>query len=131
MAKQGTRKALSQEHEDHVAKKYGGTRSKSSGGHVTDEGDVRVTATNTLFECKGKFGKLTGNNPVSSTLLKQFTKVASEAYEVGKDPAVALRFYVPDHWLADRDGYIDLVVRLLADDAYRAYSIAAYQEQLV
>lgn len=119
MAARGSKKELSQRHEDYVAGMYGGTRSSSSGAAVTDEGDVRVVADNTLFECKGKFGELIGQKPVSSTLLNQFEKVTDEAYGVLKEPAMALRFYVPGSVLADSDGWVDLVVRLLDDDLRR------------
>lgn len=118
MAKRGSKKQLSVEQEDYVAAQYGGKRSASSGASVTDQGDVRVLSSDTLFECKGKFGERTGEKPVRSTLLKEFEKIADEAWAEGKDPAMALRFYKPDSILADSKGYVDLTVRLLADDAF-------------
>lgn len=121
MAKRGSTKALSIEQEEHVAKLYGGRRSASSGASPTDLGDVRVEAEDTLFECKGTFGELTGKNPCRSTLVTQFEKVADEAWQGGKEPAMALRFYMPDSPLADkRTGMVDLSVRLLRDDALRS-----------
>lgn len=113
MAKRGSVKALSVEQEEHIARLYGGRRSASSGAADNDSGDVR--ASDHLFECK-----LTGGpgRPAKSTLLKQFEKVAQEAYAEGKDPVVALRFYSPDSPLANPKGWVDLVVRLAEEDAY-------------
>lgn len=125
MARAGSRKALSVEHENAVARKYGGTRSSSSGGAITDEGDVRVNTDRTLFECKGKFGERIGQTPVRATILTQFEKIADEAASVLKEPALALRFYSPESPLADTHGYVDLVVRQLADDAERSALLVA------
>lgn len=125
MAKSGTRKALSIEHENIVARAYGGSRSATSGAAVVDEGDVRVSADRTLFECKGKFGERLGQSPVRSTILSQFEKVADEAFSVLMEPALALRFYAPESPLADTHGYVDLVVRLLGDDAVRSELLVA------
>ena len=119
MAKRGSTKALSIEQEEHVSEIYGGIRSKSSGAADHDQGDVRVASDHTLFECKGTFGERTGKKPVRSTLVKHMEKVANEAWAEGRDPALALRFYMPDSILSDADGYVDLTVRLLHDDAYR------------
>lgn len=116
MAKRGSKKALSVEQEEYVAAQYGGRRSRSSGASDTDKGDVRLDNGKTLFECKGKFGERAGQNPVRSTLLSDFEKIADEAYANDRDPAMALRFYKPDSPFANRDGYVDLVVRFLEDD---------------
>jgi hypothetical protein len=43
-------------------------------------------------------------------------KIADEAWATGLEPALALRFYKPDSRLADSKGFIDLVVRRVADD---------------
>lgn len=123
MAKRGSKKELSVRHENAVAATYDGTRSKSSGGAVTDEGDVRVISDNTLFECKGRFGGLAGAKPVRSTLLRQFEKIADEAFSVNKEPALALRFYAPESFLADANGWVDLTVRLMDDDAQRVWEL--------
>lgn len=119
MASKGSRKELSVRQESVVAAHYRGRRSSSSGGAITDEGDVRVITASLLFECKGKFGELTGQTPVRSSLLKQFEKVADEAYAIGYQPAMALRFYAPGSFLADSHGFVDLAVHLLEDDAFR------------
>lgn len=124
MARKGSKKELSVRHEQCVADLYGGKRSNSSGGAVTDEGDVRVVTDNTLFECKGKFGTLLGQVPVKATLLKQFEKVFDESAAVLKEPALALRFYSPQSVLADSEGWVDLAVRLLEDDAMRSTKLA-------
>lgn len=114
MAKRGTTKAFSIEQEDHVAKAYGGRRSPSSGGADNDSGDVR--APKDLIECKykGDPNRPLKNQPV---LLRQFEKVAVEAYMEGRSPVIALRFYWPDSPLANHQGWVDLSVRLLEEDA--------------
>lgn len=117
MAPRGSKKALSVEHENFVAKKYSGKRSNSSGAAAHDQGDVRVYNHDILIECKGQFGERTGSKPVRSTLIRQMEKIADEAWSEGKDPAVALRFYLPESPLANNEGYVDFIVRLLADDA--------------
>jgi hypothetical protein len=129
MAKRGSTKALSVEQEDYVAKTYGGKRSKSSGGADHDQGDVRVADQLTLFECKGQFGERTGKKPVRSTLVKHMEKVADEAWSEGKDPALALRFYMPESKLSNDDGYVDFSVRMLLDDAYNMAYVREYREE--
>lgn len=128
MAPKGSKKELSVRHEQAVADWYSGKRSNSSGGAVTDEGDVRVSADNTLFECKARFGLLLGAVPVKSTLIKHFEKIADEAYSINREPALALRFYCPESFLADPDGWVDLSVRLLEDDAERIYQLQMLRE---
>lgn len=128
MAARGSRKELSQRHEQYVADAYGGKRSDSSGGAVTDEGDVRVISDQTLFECKAKFGLLLGAVPVKSTMIGQFEKITDEAYSVGKEPGLALRFYCPESYLADNNGWVDLVVRLLGDDVVRSEALLSARE---
>lgn len=113
MATQGSKKQLSEEHENRIATFYGGKRSASSGAAVTDQGDVRTPSL--LIECKGQFGERTGQKPVRSTLLTQMEKITDEAYAEGKTPAIALRYYVPDSPLADNYGYVDLMVKFLED----------------
>lgn len=114
MAPQGSKKALSEEHENYVASKYGGKRSRSSGGAVTDQGDVRVI--DQLIECKATFGERLGKKPARSTLVRQMEKVADEAWSESKSPAIALRYYMPGSPLANNYGYVDLIVKLLEDD---------------
>lgn len=124
MATKGSKKELSVRQENFVADLYNGVRSKSSGAAVTDEGDVRAPHLGLLIECKGQFGELTGNKPVRSTLLKQFEKAADEAWSVGMEPALALRFHAPDSVLADNDGWVDLIVHAIAGDAFRLTTLA-------
>jgi hypothetical protein len=120
MATHGSTKELSVRHEVYIAQLYGGRRSASSGAAVTDQGDVYVPYENTLIECKVQCGELVGK-PVRATLLRQFTKVAEEAAETLSEPAMALRFYAPDNFLANEEGWVDLTVRLTADDLYRSH----------
>lgn len=117
MSKRGTTKALSIKHEDSVARAYGGVRSPSSGAAITDAGDVRVEDQDTLFECK-----YTGSpeKPARSTLVTRMEKIADEAWAESKEPALALRFYMPESPLAGPEGWVDLSVRLLNDDAVRS-----------
>jgi len=116
MAKRGSTKALSVLQEERVARAYGGKRSPSSGGAVTDNGDVRVTAFNTLVECKhtGTYDKPSKSVSVK---LSDLEKAHDEAAAEGKMVLVALSMYAPDSVLADRNGFVDLSVRLMRDDA--------------
>lgn len=114
MASQGSKKALAVEHEEYVAARYGGRRSPSSGAAFTDIGDVR--GVDLLIECKGTFGTRTGAKPVRSTLVNHFEKIADEAWQGDRTPALALRFYMPESPLANNMGYVDLVVKRLEDD---------------
>ena len=100
MARKGTNKARSIEHEEFIAKCYEGKRSPSSGAADHDE-------------CK-----TTGDaeKPAKATLLTRMEKIADEAWAAGLEPALALRFYKPDSRLADSKGFVDLVVRRVADD---------------
>lgn len=116
MAVRGSKKQLSQEHEDYVAGRYGGRRSPSSGAAWTDLGDVKHEGY--LVECKGQFGERAGENPVRSTLLAQFEKVFDEAAQGDRIPAVALRFYKPESALANNDGFVDLIVKTMDDDIF-------------
>lgn len=116
MARRGTVKRLSVEHEEFVAAAYGGKRSKSSGAAAHDRGDVR-TQTH-LLECK-----MTGTyeKPAKSVSIKvdDLEKLADEAWSEGKAYALAVRIYCPGSVLADKSGYIDLAVRPLAEDVER------------
>lgn len=111
MATRGSSKALSVEQEDYIAKKYGGSRSRSSGAADNDAGDVRTD--DYLIECKvtGRPGK-----PAKAALLSIFDKIAEEAYSEGREPLVALRYFAPESPLANPQGWVDLVVRRVAED---------------
>jgi hypothetical protein len=110
------KKVISRTHEDYIAAVYKGRRSPSSGASVVDKGDVSSDLASTLFECK-----VTGEpgNPKTSTLVRLMEKIADEAWETGKEPALALRFFCPDSLLASQDGWIDLTVRRTKDDVER------------
>jgi hypothetical protein len=123
MATRGSSKALSVDQEDFIARKYGGKRSLSSGASDTDAGDVRTDKY--LIECKVT-GRPTA--PAKSTLLKTFEKIAEEAYEEGREPLVALRFYNPDSILANSDGWVDLVVRRVGEDVELVDKAWRYEE---
>jgi len=117
MARKGTNKARSVEHEEFIARCYQGRRSPSSGAADHDEGDVKVGNAKVggiLFECK-----TTGDSekPAKATIVTRMEKVAEEAWAAGYEPALALRFYKPDSRLANDKGFIDLVVRRVADDS--------------
>ena len=117
-ARTGTNKDRSIRHEQLIATLYGGNRTSNSGAHIADLGDVRVKhgqvrESQFLFECKttGSPGK-----PAKSTLLNQFTKVADEAAQEGRQPAMSLQFFAPDNPLASNDGYVTFTLRLSTDD---------------
>jgi hypothetical protein len=123
MAIRGSKKARSVQQEDKIAKTYNGKRSASSGAADNDAGDVR--AAEHLIECKYTGGPDMDFNreqkglPVRrSKLLKDFEKVAREAWEEGRDPVVTLREWAPESKLAGKDGWVDFTVRLLSDDKY-------------
>jgi hypothetical protein len=96
---------------------YNGTRSKSSGAAVHDAGDVRLDSS--LVECKytGSPGEPLKRMP---KLVKEFEKIANEAWAEGYDPVMALRFYAPKSSLSRNDGWIDFIVRLVEDDICRS-----------
>jgi hypothetical protein len=116
LAKRGTVKEASVDQENFIAVKYGGKRSKSSGGAMHDAGDVRTT--NHLIECK-----LTGDTlkPAKSIRLElsDLEKICDEAWAEGRTPALALRIYNPKSRLADVHGNVDVIARLVSDDADR------------
>lgn len=99
-----------------MARLYEGRRSRSSGAAVTDEGDVATKYE--LIECKHT-GKPTKPAKSISVNLRVLEKIVDEARETGKVPGLALRMYNPDSYLADRDGMIDVMVRLMPDDLER------------
>jgi len=110
MARRGTSKRLSVDHEEYIARVYDGRRSASSGGATHDAGDVRCPTL--LIECKA-----TMKPP--KKILDEFEKIAEEAYAEGRTPALALRYYAPESILSDVDGFVDLMVRTVGDDRER------------
>lgn len=119
MAKRGSTKWLSVRQEEHIAYRYQGTRSASSGGAATDQGDVRTK--HQLIECKttGTFDK-----PAKSISIKlsDLDKIADEAWSENREPVLALRIYNPESVLADEDGNVDLIVRWINDDIRSRYA---------
>lgn len=107
---------LSRQHEEEIASIYGGVRSKSSGASIVDKGDVQTDKA--LIECKmtGEPGKPPKRKP---GIVRHMEKVADEAWEVGREPALALRYFDPTSPLASNTGWIDFTVRLSHDDAAR------------
>ena len=99
MAKRGTTKRFSVDPENYVARQYNGVVSPSSGGADNDSGDVR--AYSDLIECKmtGTPGKVCTKHETPdcgictrTPLIRNFEKIAEEAYLEGKSPVLALRF---------------------------------------
>lgn len=95
---------------------YDGTVSPSSGGAAADQGDVRTTLL--LIECK-QTGEPEKERRSMSVKLDDFEKIADEAWSEGRTPMMALRIYSPDSVLADKQGNVDLAVRLVCDDSER------------
>jgi hypothetical protein len=104
------------EHEEHIAHLYFGKRSQSSGASLVDQGDVRTE--DDLIECK-----MTGtyDKPAKSISLRvdHMEKIADEAWSEGRQWAVAARIYNPNSPIADKAGFIDVIVRPLEDDLLR------------
>jgi hypothetical protein len=124
MAVRGSKKARSVQQEEKVAASYNGVRSRSSGAADNDQGDVRTPAQ--LFECKYTGGPeqdaarlADGKELKRSKLLRDFEKVALEAWQEGREPVVALREYAPESRLADPNGWVDFTVRLHHYDVHR------------
>lgn len=95
---------------------YHGLRSPSSGAAANDSGDV-VTPKD-LIECK-----TTGapGSPVRPpAILGHLVKIIEEAQERGRTGVLALRYYAPDHELANRDGWVEITIRRTSDDAARS-----------
>lgn len=106
MAKRGTTKRFSVDHEEAIALLYAGERSPSSGAAESDAGDVRSETY--LIECK--MTGAPGEVRAKPKFLKDLEKVWEEATGEGRWPVLALRFFQPDSPLADRDGWVDLSV---------------------
>ncbi len=106
-------KRFSQEQEAQIAKAYEGRVSPSSGARSNDPGDVSFSGH--LVECK-----LTGDPATDkksfSIKIDDLEKIHDEAHALGRTPMMAIRIYNNDSLLSGNKGYVDLVVRLLADD---------------
>lgn len=114
MAKRGTVKRESIDHEDWVAHTYYGVRIDNSGAIPGKEGDVRTPTQLIECKCTGRPAQPLKKKPV---LLRLFEKIADEAYMDSRYPMMALRYYWPDSPLANRDGYVDLIVKRVEDDS--------------
>lgn len=114
MPVKGSNKYLSIKQEDDISDMYGGVRSLSSGGADNDQGDVRTD--HYLIECKMKGSP---SHPLKRvpTIVQRFETITREAYSEGRVPILALRYYLPDHYLANPRGWVDLSVKLTGDDA--------------
>ena len=121
MAPSGSSKWFSERHEKKIAKQYGGKRSPSSGAAVVDQGDVRTS--DCLVECKhtGTFDKPARSISVKLADLEKITK---EAWSEGKQPVMALGIYSPHSVLADKDGEVNLIVRLMPDDYQGRFDVS-------
>lgn len=108
MAHRGSVKRMSVDHEEFIARSYNGKRSPSSGGAAHDNGDIRCPTA--LIECK------VTRKEIKPKIIKDFEKITEEAYAEGREPALALRYFEPNSILANSDGWIDLIVRRVADD---------------
>lgn len=113
MAKRGTVKRKSVEQEEFIAALYGGRRSASSGAADNDAGDVRTP--DCLIECKVM------GNPEEKIkrpgFAKDLEKVTEEAWQEGRTPMLAIRWYDPDSILADRNGWCDVIIKRAVDDS--------------
>src|SRR5665213_953037 len=116
MASKVSAKYLSVQQEDYVAKMFDGRRSKSSGAAEHDAGDVRCQ--HLLIECKVRMPQANVVKPLPR-FVQQLETIAEEAWESGKDPMLALRYYSPHSLLGNADGWVDVVVMLAADAASR------------
>lgn len=113
MAVRGTTKRRSVDQENRIANLYGGKRSPSSGAAVNDSGDV-VTA-GELIECKTTGGP--GEKKTSEPrFIKELGKVVEEARERGRVGSLMLQYYLPDSYLSNRDGWVEVTVRRTPDD---------------
>lgn len=114
MALKGTNKRRSVDQENRIADLYDGQRSRSSGAADTDSGDV-VTPSE-LIECKTTGGP--SEKKISEPkFLKELAKVAEEATERGRTGVICLRYYLPDSYLSNREGWVEVTVRKSVDDA--------------
>lgn len=125
MAMKGSAKYQSVVQEDAIAKLFDGKRSKSSGAAEHDAGDVRCKYL--LIECKVRMSAIV-TKPLPQ-FIQQLEKVAEEAWESGKSPMLALRYYSPTSKLSGPDGWVDVTVRTAADDADREKSYAEVRSE--
>jgi hypothetical protein len=99
-----SRKAMSIEHEEYIAKMLDGKRERASGASITAPGDV-ITPTH-LIECK------VSESGTVSLSAKQWRKISEEAATRGRRPMGALRLRDP----YNKDRHVDVLVKLLDDE---------------
>lgn len=116
MAGRGSKKARSEAQENWIASRYNGVVTKNSGAGVGEKGDVRIPDALVECKCTGSPGEKEIRTP---KMVKDLEKVANEAWAASTEPMLALRYFLPDSPLADRDGWVDLAVRLVRDDVIR------------
>lgn len=120
MARSTFQKQWSINHENAVAYKLGGERTKNSGATDTDKGDVArvsIPDVDVLVECKytGAIG-----NPAKSISVKleDLEKITNEAYMDGCQPMLAMRITNEDSPIAGTQGHVDWVALPIDDLAY-------------
>lgn len=124
MASRGTGKWFSIQAETRLARAYGAVRSPSSGASVVSKGDAtqskgtRLVLQDQMFESKHR-GSFTKPAKSTSITLEIFEKLANESYQENREPVQHISLYAPSSLLADCDGYVDFVVRLMSDDVRR------------
>lgn len=112
MAKRGTVKRKSVDQENFIAAHYKGRRSASSGAADTDQGDVRTDTH--LVECKAMGAPESAlKRPAFASDLE---KITEEAWSEGRIPMLAIRWFDPGSILAAGDGWVDVIIRRVADD---------------
>lgn len=116
MARKGSTKQMSVDHEQHIAHLYFGKRSPSSGAAEHDQGDIRTA--DDLIEAKMTGGPQRPARSIKVELV-DVEKIADEAWSEGRQWALALRIYCPDSPVADKAGFVDMMVRPLDDDLLR------------
>ena len=124
MAERGSSKWFSVQAEDRFCRAYQMEPSPSSGAAVTRKGDgkqktgTRMVGQDLLGESKHT-GTFTKPAKSASIRLADFEKLADEAYSENREPLMHLSIYAPDSILANTDGYVDIVARLMSDDVRR------------
>jgi Holliday junction resolvase len=114
-----TAKQMSVEHEDFIAKVFGGKRERASGANPTRPGDVYVHDEKILIECK-----VSESNSVTINS-KKLDKLRQEAAQRGCRPMAALRLRDPYN-----GDHIDVVVKLLDDEIEEREMLDYYRENV-
>ena len=145
MAKRDTSKRRSVDQENWVASQYNGKVSPSSGGAVTDRGDVRterqlieckyiglkkVTVTTEWNEEKRGFDLETVEKPSKSIRIdiEDLEKICDEAWHEGREPVMQIQVKNPESPLANDKGLINITVRMTSDDVYRNDIVDGFQD---